>query len=380
MKKLWIGIIGIVVVALVVILIVMQTRREAKEIKIGAILPLTGDAGFYGESIKKGIEIGVEEINKMGGIKGKKLIVLYEDSKGLPSEGISAFNKLVKIHKVSCVIGDAISSVTLAIAPIAEKNKVVVLSPLSSAPAITNAGDFIFRNVPSDLFGGKVAAYFAVRDQKWRSLGILYINNDFGVGLKDVFLNTVNSLGGKIVITEAYEPGSTDFRTHLMKIKQAHPDAVFLIGYREVPQILIQTKEIGLNVKFLGTGLIEDPYIVKVAKDAAEGVFFTQLQYTPDSPKLIVKKFVQNFEKKYGIKPNIISAYGYDALKVLAFAMERSNLNSEDIKKNLYNIKKFEGVTGEISFDENGDVIQPMGVKIIKNGKFMWFKEEIFIE
>ncbi|MHA1757143.1 MAG: ABC transporter substrate-binding protein, partial [Promethearchaeota archaeon] len=225
-------------------------------------MPLTGDAALYGQSIKKGIDIAVAEINKTGGIKGRKILVIYEDSKALPAEGVTAFKKLINIHNVPAVIGDAVSSVTLAIAPIAEKDKIVVLSPLSSAPAITHAGDFIFRNVPSDLFGGKVAAYFAVKHQCWTSLAILYINNDFGVGLKEVFSDVVESLGGKIVASEAYEQGSTDFRTQLSKIKETDPDAIFLVGYREAPQILIQAKEKGIKAKFLGTGLLEDPNVV----------------------------------------------------------------------------------------------------------------------
>ena len=380
MKKLGIILGIIIVVALAIGLIATHTKKEPEEIKIGAILPLTGDAALYGESIKKGIDLAIEEINMAGGIKGKKVRIIYEDSKASPGEGVSALNKLISTDKVLAIIGDAVSSVTLAIAPIAEKNKIVILSPLSSAPAITNAGDFIFRNVPSDLFGGKVAAYFAVKQQGWQKLAILFINNDFGVGLQQVFSKEVMNLGGKIVASEAYEQGSTDFRTQLIKIKNANPDAIFLVGYREVPQILIQAKELKLRGRFLGTGLLEDPNVIKVAKDAAEGLFFTQLQYTPDSPDPIVKRFVDSFEKKYNSKPDIIAAYGYDSMAVLAFAMEKSNLTSISIKKELYKVKNFKGVTGEISFDENGDVIQPMGVKVIKNGKFQWYINKLAVE
>jgi branched-chain amino acid transport system substrate-binding protein len=278
---------------------------------------------------------------------------------------------------VPVVIGDAVSSVTLAIAPLANKNKVVVLSPLSSAPEITNAGDYVFRNVPSDFFGGKVAAFFAVRHQQWKSLAILSVNNDFGVGLKKGFSDEVSKLGGKIVAAEAYEPSSTDFRTQLVKIKDSSPDAIFMIGYREVAGILIQAKELGVNVKFLGTGLLEFPKLIELAKGAAEGVYFTQLQYTPDSSDPMTKTFVEEFKNHYNTEANIIAAYGYDAMKVLAFAMERSDLNPESIKNELYKVKEFKGVTGKITFDKNGDVIQPMGVKTVQNGKFVWFLHEI---
>jgi len=380
MKKLWIIFGAVVVVALAIMFVVTQTKREPKEIKIGAILPLTGDAAFYGQSIRRGIDLAVEQIRNKGGMQGSSIMVVYEDSKAVPADGVAAFQKLIDVDRVVAIIGDAVSSVTLAFAPIAERNKVVVLSPLSSAPALTNAGDFIFRNVPSDLYGGGVAAHFAVKDEGWKKLGILYINNDFGVGLKQVFSENAERLGSKIVASEAFEQGATDFRTQLLKIKSTTPEAIFIVGYQEVPQILIQAKEMGLKIKFLGTGLLEDPNVIKVAKKAAEGIYFTQLQYDATSKDPLVIDFVGAFTKNYNSKPDIISAYGYDAMKVLAYAMETSNLTSDSIRDQLYKVKNFRGVTGDITFDKNGDVIQPMGIKTVKNGEFVWYKHDVFIE
>lgn len=371
-----------VVIASLMAFSVGCVKKEEKEIKIGAILPLTGDAALYGDSIKKGVDLALIQINSKGGIKGRPVTVIYEDSKAVPADGVAAFQKLVDFNRVIAVIGDAVSSVTLAFAPIAEKNRVVVLSPLSSAPALTNAGDFIFRNVPSDLYGGRVAAYFAVKDQGWQKLAILYINNDFGVGLKRVFSENVESFGSKskIVAGEAYEPGARDFRTQLLKIRATNPEAIFIVGYGEVPQILIQAKEIGLKTKILGTGLLEDPNVIKVAKEAAEGIYFTQLQYDANSNDPLVMTFVGTFNKKYNAKPDIIAAYGYDAVELLSFAIERSNLTSEGIRDQLYKVKNFHGVTGDFTFDKSGDVIQPLGIKTVRNGQFVWFKNKISIE
>lgn len=171
MRKIWIGVGIVAIVILAIGLIAIQTKKEPGEIKIGAILPLTGDSALYGESIKKGIDLAVEQINSEEGVKGRKVTVIYEDSKAVPSVGVASFQKLISIHRVPVVIGDAVSSVTLAIAPIAEKNKVVILSPLSSAPAITEAGDFIFRNVPSDLFGGGSSCLFCCKKTKLAKFG-----------------------------------------------------------------------------------------------------------------------------------------------------------------------------------------------------------------
>lgn len=370
----------VLILGLVISIGMVGCAKKEEQIKIGAILPLTGDAALYGDSLKKGVDLALTQINSKGGIKGRPVTVIYEDSKAVPADGVAAFQKLVDINRVIAVIGDAVSSVTLAFAPIAEKNGVVVLSPLSSAPALTNAGDFIFRNVPSDLYGGRVAAYFSAKDQSWGKLAILYINNDFGVGLKRVFSENVENLGGKIVAGEAYEPGARDFRTQLLKIRATNPEAIFIVGYGEVPQILIQAKEIGLKTKFLGTGLLEDPNVIKVAKEAAEGIYFTQLQYDASSNNPLVVAFVGAFTKKYNTKPDIIAAYGYDAMELLSFAIERSNLTSEGIRDQLYKVKNFHGVTGDLIFDKNGDVIQPMGIKTVRNGEFVWYKNKISIE
>jgi len=370
------------VLLIVVVIIVTQVVDEKEEgvIKIGAILPLTGDSAFYGESIKKAIDLAVEEINESGGIKDQKLKVIFEDSKASPKDGVAAFNKLVSFDKVSAVIGDAVSSVTLAIAPIANEKKVVVLSPLSSSPEITKAGDFVFRNVPSDFLGGKIAAHFAVKNQAWKSLAILFVNNDFGAGLARVFSKEVSVLGGNILTKEAYSTDSKDFRTQLIKIKNSNPEAIFLVSYREASTVLIQAKELGLTSKFLGTGLLEDPKIIEIANKAAEGVFLTQLQYSADLTTSSTSSFVKAFKKKYNSEPSIIAAYGYDSLKILTSAIKKSNLTSEGIRDELYKIKGYEGVTGIISFDQNGDVVQPMGVKMIRNGKFIWYTREVSLE
>jgi len=353
-------------------------KEKEESIKIGAVLPLSGDSAFYGESAKQGIDVAVKEINSAGGINNKKVEVVYEDSEGTSKGGVSALSKLIHIDQTEAVIGAVASSVTLAIAPIAEQNKVVLISPLSAAPSITNAGDFIFRNVPSDNLGGKVAAYFAINGKNWDSIAILYINNEFGKGLKTAFSENIKKLGGKVIIEQAYPEDEKDFKTYITKIKESTPDAIFLISYTEVPLILTQSKELGLDYSFFGTGLLEDPNLIENAGELAEGIYFTQLQYTTDMENSATQKFVINFKNKFGVEPNILCAYAYDSMKVLTNAIENVGVYSaEEIKQELYNTKNYNAATGLISFDENGDVNQPMGVKIIKEGKFEWYIKEI---
>lgn len=231
---------GLIAILLIITAFSLGCAKKEKEIKIGAILPLTGDAAKYGESAKRAIDLAVEEINSTGGIKGSKIKVIYEDDQALPEKGVSAIQKLITVDKVHVVIGAMPSSVTLAMAPIAEKNKVVLFSPASSNPKITEAGDYIFRNDVSDIFEGGKMADETWQRLKFRKAAVLYINNDYGVGIKDVFVYRFTVLGGEIVATENFEQGTTDFRTQLTKIKQGNPEAVYIVGYKEQIQILKQ--------------------------------------------------------------------------------------------------------------------------------------------
>lgn len=260
-----------------------KKKAETRDIKIGAVLPLTGDGAKYGQSAKRGIDLAVGEINSSGGVRQRLLRVIYEDSKMGPAEGVSAIRKLISVDKVPAIIGAMASSVTLAIAPIAEKNNVVLLSPASSAPEISKAGDYIFRNTYSDIYEGPKIGSYAYDELAFRRVAILHINNDFGVGLSKAFQQNFVKLGGKIVAVESYEQGSSDFRTQLNKIKQSEPDSIYLIGYTEMGLILRQDRETGVRNQVLSCIMFEDPKIIEVAKDATEGVIYAYPAYNPES-------------------------------------------------------------------------------------------------
>jgi len=346
------------------------------EIKIGAILPLTDEAGKYGQSAKEGIDLAIDEINAAGGIHGKKITIIYEDDKADPATGTTVFQRMINIEKVPAILGPMASSVTLAIAPIAEKNKVIVLSPASSAPQITNAGDYIFRNTYSDIYEGQKMANYVYKETPYRKIAILYINNDYGIGLKDVFISDFSKYSGKIVVSETYDFSSTDFRTQLSKLKNSKPDAVYLVGYGEMGRVLVQAKELGIRVPLFSCIMFEDPDILKVAGKLAEGVIYTFPSYNPESEEQTVAQFIQAFESKYKHKPDGFAANSYDAAKILVLAIDKGGEKSEKIKASLYSIKDYPGVTGITSFDKNGDVIKPIGIKTIKNGEFTWIQFE----
>jgi len=374
MKKIWIGIVILIVVALAIVFFVNQTKKEPEEIKIGVILPLTGEAAKFGQSAKEGIDLAIEEINIADDINKRKIILIYEDSKADPKTGTNAIQRLINIEKVPAIIGPMASSVTLAVAPIAEKNKVVVLSPASSAPQITDAGDYIFRNTYSDIYEGQKMARYVYEQTKYRKIGIMYINNDYGIGLKDVLKNRFTELGGQVVASETYDFGATDFRTQLSKLKNANPEALYLVGYEEMGRILVQAKELGIKVSFFSCIMFENQDILKIAGRLANGVIYTFPSYNPESEEQEVVQFIQAFENKYNHKPDGFAANSYDAAKILAYSIEKSGTNPSQIKSFLYTIKNYPGITGKTSFDENGDVVKPIGIKQVEDGEFTWLK------
>jgi len=371
-QSIWIIIIGVVVIGLAIALIITQTKKEPEEIKIGAILPLTGEMASHGEDAKKGIELAVEIKNKLGGIRNKKILVIYENDKMQPHDGVAAFQKLITINKAPVVLGGIGSSVALAIAPIAEKEKVVFISPTASSPKLTVAGDYIFRNWPSDIFEGGEMVKASIETLGVKKVAILYVNNDFGQGIKEVFRKKFEEFGGEVLIEETYEQGTNDFRSQLTKIKNKNPEAIYLPGYyQEVARILKQAKEMGIQARFLSTTPIENPKLIELAGNAAEGVIYTRPAFDPANPDENYKKFALSFKERYGVEPGIAAAFSYDAMNIILLSIEKGGPIGPGIQKAMAGIKDFLGVTGNISFDKNGDVIKEMMLFTVKDGQFV---------
>lgn len=371
-RNIWIGIVIIVVMALAIVLIVTQARREPGEIKIGAIMPLTGDTAKYGQNTKNGINLALEELNLNGGINGRRIDVIYEDSQADPKKAVSLFQKMTTLNKISLFLGPLSSSGVLAVAPIANKKKVIILASAASSPQITDAGDYIFRNVMSDLFDGRAVAEFAFNNLGKKTAGIIYVNNDFGIGLKESFESFFENYGGKIVSDEAFNSGDTDFRTQLTKIKKSAPEVVFLAGQSEMGFILRQAAELGIKTQWVSFSMFENPEILKIAGEAANSVYYTYRTFDPGSDIPVVRKFTENYKRKYGQEPDIFAGLSYDAVRILAYAIEKGGEDIETVKEALYNIRNFPGVVGKTTFDKNGDVTKPIGIKVVKNGKFVW--------
>lgn len=346
-------------------------KKDPVDIQTGVITPLTGDGATYGEATKRGVDLAVEEINQKGGIKGKKIQVIYEDDQLKPEAGVDAIKKLINVHRVSVILGAFGSSVTLAIAPIAEANKVVLFSASSTADAIKDAGDYIFRNVPPNSRQGQSAAEFATNKLNAKAAAVLYINNDYGISLAKAFENAFKDRGGSVVITEKYNPGDREFSTQLSKIKSKEPLVVFYPGhYQESGLILKQAREMGVRGIFIGGDGSYSPELIKIAGKAAEGSYCTLMAMGYGVADEEIKRFTEAFKSKYRVEPDVYAAYAYDALKIVAHAIDKGGYNSDAIRNALYQIKEFKGVTGLTSFDKFGEVEKPFYIYEVKGQRF----------
>lgn len=366
---------GLVIVFLATVLAFnVGCSKKSKEIKIGVINSLTGSGAPYCENLQNALLLAEKEINLSGGIKGRKIKLIMEDDKTSPTVAVSAMNKLVNVNKVPVIIGPASSSSVMACAPIANKTKTVLLSPGAASPNITEAGDFIFRNRASGAAEGIEIAKFAYKKLRLRKIAILYINTDYGPGFSKAFETQFTQLGGHIVGVETYDQGATDFRTQITKLKRLNPDGVYLVGVPiEAGNILKQSSEMGFTTQFL-TNNMESPDLIKIAGKAAEGIYFAIPAFDPNSPHPKVQEFVKKYRAKYGRDPDMFAVNAYDAVYLVKLAIKKGGYNGERIKNAFYGIKDFPGINGNLSFDENGDVVKPLTIKTVKKGKFVVVK------
>lgn len=348
-------------------------KKGDEIIIIGSTVPLTGEASTWGNYTKKGVELAVWEYHQTRNKENPKVEVIFEDTKADAKEGINSFNKLINIHKVKAIVDDAVSSVALAMAPLAKEKKVIIISTGATNPKLSGISPYYFRVWNSDYEEGLFSANYTYNDLGYRKVAVLAIENDYGQGLSDVFIKRFKELGGEILFSDTYKQGNLQFRNQLTKIKNVNPDAIYLVSYpEETPQILIQKSALKLNKQIIGTVPMEDKSIIEKAKSAAEGVIYP---YPVDPTGEITKKFKESYKKKFGEEPGTTSAEGYDATKLLIEAILKNGYTGDGIRNYLLELKQWSGASGIIEFDANGDVHKPMVMRTIKDGKFINFEK-----
>jgi branched-chain amino acid transport system substrate-binding protein len=333
-------------------------KSEPSEIKIGAILPLTGDAALAGVNTRSGMELAVEQISDM------KVEIVYEDTQASPKIAVSAVNKLITYDKVSYIVDNSISGVTLAVSPICEKNGVVLLATGASSPKITQAGNCIFRIWNSDDYEGQVIGEYAKEILNIDKIAILFVNNDYGFGLKEAFRKAF----GQVDTIESFEQESNEYRTQLAKIIGQKPQAIYLVGYsKNCIQIFKQARESGYEGIWFGSSVMLDPSVIEAVRATSYKLYYPS-PVKPDSNSQSISNFNNSYQSKYRKEPPALADVGYDAIMLYKQAVRLGGgYDGNSLKSGLMKIKRYEGASGIIEFDENGDVHKPIEIKTVNS-------------
>ena len=277
--------------------------------------------------------LAVEEINNEGGIKGSKIKLIIEDDVGDPKISVNAFIKLANTDKVPIILGPLSSGSSMATAPVAEKSKVVQISTLAGIPALSEAGDYVFRIYPSTEVGARFAAQEALKRFKPKKVAIMYMNNPFGEAAKEIYEKAAKQLGIEVRGMESFPDGEKDFRTQLSKIKQSHPDVLFCSAYwGEGSRILVQMQEFGINIPVAGEDGWRGPIADIVGDKGLKMLYFADIAFGPEfKDNKVMQKFLKNFESKYQKKASTYAATGYDAVFIAKMAIEGGGYKGEGI-------------------------------------------------
>ncbi|MDB5392002.1 MAG: Extracellular ligand-binding receptor [Planctomycetaceae bacterium] len=330
------------------------------EIAIGHYASLTGPLAAFGHATDDSIQLAVEEINAAGGIKGRKIRLITCDDQGDRREVGNVVTRLVKSDKVVAVLGEVASSLSLAGAPICQENGVPMLSPASTHPQVTRQGDMIFRTCCSDAFQGAACARFAAEypQIKAKSAALLYDKTaSYCVRLQESFEKKFVELKGEIVLIQTYEEGTEDFSAQLKAIRESKPDVIFIPGYdHDVANIAVQARKLGIETPLLGGDAWDSPKLGKVGGKALNHCYYLN-HYSAQDPNPRNQEFIKKFSAKYKKTPEIMSALGYEAIHILAAAMERAkSMSGKEIAAEIASTKDFEGVTGKITIGTDRSV------------------------
>ena len=372
------------VVALVTVMTFTLTgcEKRANEIKVAVAGPFTGNSAAFGEMIKRGAQLRAKEINAAGGINGKTLTLIFEDDTGKDREASLVAERIASNQQILAVVGHFNSSCTLAGKPIYKRGGIVELSPGSTNVRVCEGSDWTFRNLYRDDFQGEfVAKYIKNKLGDIQKIAVFFDNDDYGRGLKDAFTKAANEVGLQIVASEAYDRENTDFKAQLTSIKAKNPDLIFIAGlYSQAGLIVSQARETGITVQLFGADGVDSPDFLDIAGNSAEGTYIaTPFVFGLGGAE--ANRVAQAFEKEFGKAPNTWAALTYDAVGMIAEAIEKAGENRKAIRDYLAGIDSseegYKGITGLTYFDKNGDCIKPAYVKVVRDGKFMAAEEQM---
>ena len=371
MKK-YIWIILIIIICIVTFIFLNKDNKNTT-IKIGVSTILSGDFAALGENIVNAAKLTVEEINKSGGINGKKIELIIEDAGLDGKSGLSAAQKLINIDRVKYIIGGTSSNGTLSVAPLVNKEHIIYMTPVTGGSNVDNAGEYIFRTANSDLLAGRDIAT-AMNKLGYKKVGVIAEVTEYTIDLKKSFEKQTLSLGNEIVVSEEFQSGTTDFRTLISKIKFSKIEALLIVSQTGIggANLIKQMREVKFNPTIFSDFTFVTNESAKNIVGNFEGVYFADPKYNQDNKK--TEDFLSLYKEKYK-KQSLIPFHAvstYDNIMLLTSAIKEVGDNSEKVHDWLITkVKNYNGLMGTYSLDEKGNSDLGFDIKIIKDNKFI---------
>jgi branched-chain amino acid transport system substrate-binding protein len=348
--------------------------QSAKEpVLVGVSGPLTGQYAQYGAQWKKGFDLALDEANAGGGINGRPLQYIFEDSQSDPRQTINIARKFVADERILVEVGDFSSAASMAASPIYQAAGLVQFGFTNSHPDFTKGGDYIWSNAVNQKDEMPLLADF-LRDLGLKRAAVLYINSDWGRSSKELLVEAIVQRGGTIVDAEGYLADEKDFRSAIVRAQAANPDSIALISYYpDGAQITRQLRNAGVTQPIVAGGSIYSPKFIELGGDAVEGVL-TTVPFFPGDPRPLVQAFVKNFVAKFNVEPDGYNGRSYDTMMLLAQVFRQFGTDRKAVKDGLGKIKDFPSIVfGSMHFDpETRRVAYPFATRVVvKSGKFV---------
>ncbi|GAB6157393.1 ABC transporter substrate-binding protein [Desulfotomaculum varum] len=346
-------------------------------IKIGFLGAKTGGHAAYGVETLKGMQMAAKDINDAGGLLGKKIEIIEEDHGSKVSEGTNVTQKLITRDKVVAIVGDPTTGITKAAAPIAQQNKVVLLSAGAVGTGVVEIGDYIFRDTLLDAVAAPAVTKYLNEKLGWKKVAVITsMNNDYSVGLTKLFKEALAANKMEIVAEQSIQDGDQNFAAQVTAIKDKNPDGIIFTGYyTEGGLFMKEARKQGMKAVMVGgDGLLSD-VLMKMGGDAVEGsMVYCGFAADEENAGEKTKKFIEAYKAgNNGALPDMFSAQGYDAVMLIADAIKAAGSdNPEKFRAELAKTKDWTGVSGTITFRENREPIKsPVYLLEVKGGKFV---------
>jgi branched-chain amino acid transport system substrate-binding protein len=344
-----------------------------KPIKVGELLPLTGEVASYGRSAHEGYQLATQEWNDRGGILGRRIELVLGDDKGDPAEGLNVLTRLMERDRITALLGATLSKVAFVAAPIAQAAEIPMVNPTSSEPGLTEIGDYIFRVCFTDKTQGEAGAACAITRLRARRAACIFdTGNVFPADLAAIFREKFTQLGGKVVAFEGHASGTSNFKPHLAKVLQSHPDLLYIPDfYQDALLIVREARAMGFKGALMGGDGWDSPQFARMGGADLDGALFTT-NFSKDGERPAVEDFVRKFRVRNHKDPDEFAAMAYDAGNILFDAIRRAGSTDGPAVKAALVRTDFPGVSGQIRFDSGRNPVRGAVITEIKGGRMIY--------